>query len=137
MAIEDNRATPRYRAHWKISIIFDAAEKKPIVHSYTNDLSLSGTAVNTDLNVSSTKPVTVLLFPPLTYGEDKQKTIEIRANLVYTIYSGSDSCFRIGLHYISFKGDGMKVLKDRLDRQFSVGSRDEKLPAASVNGPSF
>ncbi|MEK6707977.1 MAG: PilZ domain-containing protein [Pseudomonadota bacterium] len=134
MAIEDKRAAPRYRAHWKISIIFDAAEKKPIVHSYTNDLSLSGTAVNTDLNVSSTKPVTVLLFPPLTYGEDKQKTVEIRANLVYTIYSGSDSCFRVGLHFISFKDDGLKALKNRLDRQFSVGSRDEKLPGASANG---
>lgn len=134
MAIEDKRATPRYRAKWKITIIFDAAEKKPVIHSYTNDLSLSGTAVNTDLNVASTKPVTVLLYPPLLYGEDQQKTIAIKADLAYTVFSGSDSCFRVGLHYTTFKDDGLQILKDRLERQFSVGSRDERLPGAAANG---
>ena len=134
MAIEDKRAAPRYRAHWKITIIFDAAEKKPVIHSYTNDLSFSGTAVNTDKNIASTKPVTLLLFPPLLYGEDKQKTIAIRANLAYTVFSGSDSCFRVGLQFTAFKDDGLQILKSRLERQFSVGSRDEKLPGASANG---
>ena len=134
MAIEDKRATPRYRAKWKITIIFDAAEKKPVIHSYTNDLSLSGTAVNTDLNVASTKPVTVLLYPPLLYGEDQQKTIAIKADLAYTVFSGSDSCFRVGLHYTTFKDDGLQILKDILERQFSVGSRDERLPGTAANG---
>jgi len=132
MTIENKRETPRYRAHWKITIIFDAAEKKPVIHTYTNDLSLSGTAVNSDINVATTKPVTLLLFPPLLFGEDKQKTIAIRANVVYTVFSGADSCFRMGLHYTSFKDDGEQILQDRLERQFSVGSRDEKLPAASA-----
>ena len=137
MAIEDKRAAPRYLAHWKITIIFDAAEKKPVIHGYTNDLSLSGTAVNTDHNVASTKPVTVLLFPPLLYGEDQQKTIAIKANLAYTVFSGSDSCFRIGLHYTNFKDDGLQILKDRLERQFPVGSKAEKLSGAPATGSFF
>ncbi len=127
MAIEDKRAAPRYRAHWKITIIFDAAEKKPVIHSYTNDLSLSGTAVNTDKNVASTKPVTLLLFPPLLYGEEQQKAIAIKANLAYTVFSGGDSCFRVGLQFNTFKDDGLQILKDRLERQFPVGSKDERL----------
>ena len=127
MAIEDKRAAPRYRAHWKITIIFDAAEKKPVIHSYTNDLSLSGTAVNTDKNVASTKPVTLLLFPPLLYGEEQQKAIAIKANLAYTVFSGGDSCFRVGLQFNTFKDDGLQILQDRLERQFPVGSKDERL----------
>ena len=120
MAIEDKREASRVRTHWRIAIIFDEAENKPAIHGHTHELSFSGASVHTDRNVASTAPVTVLLSPPLAYEGNRQKTIEIRANLVYSVYSGSNFCFRIGLDFINFKNDGLQILRDRLEPTSSL-----------------
>ena len=116
MAIE-NREPRRCIAHWRIAIVFDEAEKRPAIHGHTHDLSLSGASVHTDHNVASNTLVTVLLSPPLAYEGERQKVIEIRAKLVYSVYSGSNFCFRIGLNFIKFKNDGLQILKGMLDNQ--------------------
>lgn len=116
MAIE-NREPRRLVVHWRIAIVFDEAEKRPSIHAHTHDLSLSGASVHTDHNVATNTLVTVLLSPPIAYEGERQKVIEIRAKLVYSVYSGSNFCFRIGLNFIKFKNDGLQILKDMLDSQ--------------------
>jgi hypothetical protein len=111
------RESSRYYAHWRIAIVFDEAEKMPAIHGHTHDLSISGASVHTDHHVASNMPVTVLLSPPLAYEGERQKVIEIRAELVYSVYSGSNFCFRIGLHFIKFKNDDLQILKGMLDNQ--------------------
>lgn len=114
MGIE-NRESPRYIAHWRIAIVFDETENRSTIHGHTYDLSLSGTSIHTDHNIISNTPVTILLSPPVAYEGERQKIIEAKAKLAYSVYSGSNFCFRVGLHFIQFKNDGMQVLEDILN----------------------
>jgi len=116
MAIE-NRQPRRRIVHWRIAIVFDEAEKRPSIHAHTHDLSLSGASVHTDHNVATNTLVTVLLSPPVAYEGERQKVIEIRAELVYSVYSGSNFCFRIGLNFIKFKNNGLQILEGMLDNR--------------------
>ena len=109
-----NRGTDRYHVRWKIALIFDEAEHRPTYHGRTFDLSLGGTAMHTGSNIFTSAPVVVLLAPPPLHKGHRQKVIEIRARQVYAVYSGASSCFRLGLEFVSFKGDGLQVLKNRL-----------------------
>lgn len=111
------RESSRYLARWRIAIVFDETENKPTIHGYTHDLSLNGVSVHTDHTVVSLTPVTVLLSPPMAQEGERQKLIEIRSKLAYSVYSGSNFCFRVGLNFVKFKNDGLQVLKGILDSQ--------------------
>lgn len=110
----DHRNAERYPVRWKIALIFDEEEHKPTYHGRTHDLSLSGTAMLTDVNVYTTAPVVILLAPPPLHKGHRQKVIEIKARQAYCVYSGETACFRLGFQFVHFKGDGLKVLKERL-----------------------
>ena len=127
MENEDKREEPRYRAHWRVTINFDEAQNRPPIYGYTGDLSLSGMAVHVETNVASLSQATILLALPMLPGESQQKIIKIRVQLLYSVYSGSNSCFRIGLQYIDFTDNGRQVLQDRIKRQFCVGTASEML----------
>ncbi len=114
MSIE-NRKSPRYYTRWRIDIVFDETENRPTIHGHTHDVSLSGASMYGDHDVVSTTPVTVLLSPPLEHERGQQETIEIRAQLAYSVYAGSNFRFRIGLSFIKFKNDGQRILKGILD----------------------
>lgn len=96
-------------------MIFDEAENKPTFHGRTYDLSLVGTGMHTNINIFTPSPVVVLLAPPPLHKGHRQKIIEIRARQVYAVYSGESFCFRLGLEFMDFKGDGLEVLKKRLE----------------------
>ena len=121
MSIE-SRKSPRYYARWRIAIVFDETENRPTIHGHTHDVSLRGASVYTEHNVVSITPVTVLLSPPLAHEGERQKIIEIRTQLAYSVYAGSNSCFRIGLNFIKFKNGGRQILKGMLDNQFPLNS---------------
>lgn len=127
MGNEDKRVEPRYRAHWRVTINFDEAQNRLPIHGYTGDLSLSGMAVHVETNVDFLPQATVVLSLPILPGEGRQKIIKIRVQLLYSVYSGSHSCFRIGLQYIDFTDNGRQVLQDRIERQFCVGTTSEML----------
>lgn len=64
--------------------------------------------------------------PPLAYEGERQKIIEIRTQLVYSVYAGGNYCFRVGLDFIKFKNDGLRILKDKLDNQILLSSTGVK-----------
>ncbi len=115
MTDNHNRSAERYHVRWKIALIFDEAEHKPTYHGRTYDLSLVGTGMHTNINIFTASPVVVLLAPPPLHKGHRQKIIEIRARQVYAVYSGESLCFRLGLEFVSFKDDGLEVLKKRLE----------------------
>ncbi|MFA6311862.1 MAG: PilZ domain-containing protein [Sterolibacterium sp.] len=110
----NHRRSERYHVRWKIALIFDEHEHKPTYHGRTHDLSLSGTAMLTDVDIFTSAPVVILLAPPPLYKNHRQKIIEIQARQLYSVYSGATSCFRLGFEFTHFKSDGLKVLTDRL-----------------------
>lgn len=127
MVNKDQRESPRYLVHWKIALVFDEAENKPIFHGRTFDLSLTGTAMLTRHNVYTDAPVTVLLAPPPLNRGGSKRVIEIHARQVYSVYSGAFSCFRLGLHFIRFKDEGLEILKERLTHHQPSYYRGDKL----------
>jgi len=104
-------------------MIFDESEHRPTYHGKTYDLSLVGTGMHTDTNIFTTSPVVVLLAPPPLHKGHRQKIIEIKARQVYAVYSGDSSCFRLGLEFVYFKGDGLQELKKRLEHHHPGVSR--------------
>lgn len=111
------RSSARYHVRWKIALIFDEVEQKPTFHGRTHDLTLLGTGMLTHRDVFTDSPVVVLLAIPPLHRNGRQKVIEIRAKQVYSVYSGETFCFRLGLEFINFKGDGLKVLIEGLSHR--------------------
>ena len=109
-----NRNLARYHVRWKIALIFDEVEQKPTFHGRTHDLSLVGTGMLTHRDVFTDSPVVVLLAIPPLHRNRRQKVIEIRSRQIYAVYSGETFCFRLGLEFMEFKGDGLEVLKEAL-----------------------
>lgn len=112
-----NRTFARYHVRWKIALIFDEVEQKPTFHGRTHDLTLVGTGMLTHRDVFTDSPVVVLLAIPPLHRNGRQKVIEINAKQVYSVYSGETFCFRLGLEFISFKGDGLQILREALSHR--------------------
>lgn len=111
------RSSARYHVRWKIALIFDEVEQKPTFHGRTHDLTLLGTGMLTHRDVFTDSPVVVLLAIPPLHRNGRQKVIEIRAKQVYSVYSGETFCFRLGLEFINFKGDGLGILIEGLSHR--------------------
>jgi len=111
-----NRILQRYRVSWKIALIFDETEHRPTYHGRTHDLTLVGTGMLIHRDVFTELPVAVLLAIPPAHRDRRQQVIEIRARQAYSVYSGETYCFRLGLEFDHFKGDGLEILKEGLSR---------------------
>jgi len=111
-----NRIVQRYRVSWKIALIFDEAEDRPTYHGRTHDLTLVGTGMLIHHDVFTELPVAVLLAIPPLHRDRRQQVIEIRARQAYSVYSGETFCFRLGLEFDNFKGDGLRILQEGLSR---------------------
>ena len=109
-----NRSLARYRVRWKIALVFDEVEHEPAYHGKTHDLTLVGTGMLTNKDVFADSRVVVLLAIPPHYRDGRQTVIEVEARQIYSVYSGETSCFRLGLEFRHFKGDGLSILKEGL-----------------------
>lgn len=109
-----NRHATRYHVRWKIALIFDETEHRPTYHGRTYDLTLVGTGMLTHTDVYTDLPVVVLLAIPGLHRNAKPRVIEISARQAYSVYSGETACFRLGLEFVHFKGDGFEILKEGL-----------------------
>lgn len=114
MPDKDHRSDERYHVQWKIALIFDEAENQATYHGRTDDLSLKGTGMHTNVNIFTTSPVVILIAPPPLHVGHRQKVIEIQARQVYAVYSGAAACFRLGFEFVKFKANGLAILKERL-----------------------
>lgn len=114
MTTIEHRGHPRYRVHWNASIIIELGDEKIIHQGRTFDISLGGASFYTALNVFVKEPVTMLLNIPDGNSEKDWPTLEIRSRMVYTVLSANHDKFRIGLHFLSFKDGGKRILEETL-----------------------
>jgi hypothetical protein len=109
----EHRRGYRHPLHWRVALIYDNKGKNDIYHGRTNNLSASGASIYLDHNIFLSEVVMLLAVPPRQIG-DRETIIEIQCSMVYTVLDGEQSRFRIGLHFVRFKGDGKKILTDLL-----------------------
>lgn len=115
----DRRVGVRAPLHLKVAIVYPRnpnGTPHPTYHGRTNDVSISGVSVLVEYNVFTDEEVTVLLAVPPTHPGLPEKIIEVRARMVYTVFSSEHDTFRIGLTFRGFKRNGRTVLKSLLDR---------------------
>jgi hypothetical protein len=90
--------------------------RNDIYHGHTQDLSVTGASVLIHHNIFRPDVVMLLAVPPLNIGQ-KETIIEIHCHMVYTVLDSQHSQFRIGLQFLSFKGDGKNILEKILDKR--------------------
>lgn len=112
--MEEHRQHTRYRLRWDIALVHGAPTRPHTLRGRTNDLSLGGASVLIPDNPQLSGQLSVLLVPPPLQVGQAPRVIEAEARLVYSILSANACCFRIGLQFIRFKGDGQVLLEQRL-----------------------
>jgi hypothetical protein len=108
------RTEPRFRLKWRIAVASGEGDATRLHHGITQDLSLTGAAVNMDHNLGGEKLIqTMLLLPPLDIS-DQPIVLEMHARIIYVVLSSAESCFRTGLQFVHFKNNSQKLLAERL-----------------------
>ena len=113
----EHRKHYRHPIHWRIALVHKNGDKNDIYHGRTHDLSLWGASLLVDHNIFMMSEVVLLLaIPPLHMGQ-KETILEIQCRMVYTVLDSEHSQFRIGIRFLSFKGDGKRILSDILSKR--------------------
>ncbi len=91
------RKNLRYKARWKVALVHDPADKKPIFQTLTHDLSSTGISAQYHSLEDVPTCLTLLLAPPPLNGV-KQNIIKLKATVVSSIpFRGG---FRLGMTFI-------------------------------------
>ena len=112
----EHREHVRHPVHWRTAIIHKNVDKNDIFHGRTNDLSINGASILIHHNIFRPEVVMLLAIPPLNTGQ-RETIIEIQCHMVYTVLDSEQSLFRIGLRFMSFKGDGKNILEKTLSKR--------------------
>ncbi|MBZ0093183.1 MAG: PilZ domain-containing protein [Sulfuricellaceae bacterium] len=119
--IPEKRSYSRYVVDWRVAIVNENDEERHIFHARANDISMGGVSLLCDENVFFTQSVILLIaVPPFTYG-GKEKIIEIRCRTLYTVLAASVRQFRLGFHFLEFRGDSKSVLESYFAHHVSYG----------------
>lgn len=98
----ENRALRRQPVQWPVTIS-DARHHPGLpILCHTLDLNVHGVTILCDRNVFVTGPVLARLHVPPLSVYLRFETFEIQAQVVYTLFSSAQRCFRSGLRFESF-----------------------------------
>ena len=129
------RKFKRYPARWKVAVVFDQTDGRPILHTDTHDLSVGGTAIVTTYGDLTESLVTLLLARPIRPEAEPPKMIKLRAQVVSSVQVTSISGYRHGLRFVPSKDDGLSVLAGIINEAES-GRRGASPPPAAAPKPA-
>lgn len=112
--MKKQRQEDRYYLQWRMALVFDEAGESAAFHGRTRDLSLYGAAMHTQHHFVSGGSAIVLLAPPPLSATEGQQIIEIRARVVYSVYSCENMSFRVGLQFNEYLNNCRELLQARL-----------------------
>jgi hypothetical protein len=95
--VENRRKDKRFEACWKVAMVFNASEKKPIFHTLTHDLSINGTSVQSATDEKQNTVLNLLLIPPALNGV-QQKVVKLRG--VVASSRPFRNGFRLGFNFV-------------------------------------
>lgn len=94
---DPRRKNKRYQARWKAALAFDSAANKPITHTVTHDLSMTGTSVQSHEDEQVNTLLVVLLVPPV-LERIPQKILRPKA--IVRSSRPQKGGFRLGLNFV-------------------------------------
>lgn len=107
------RGAKRFRTRWKVALVFDKANGKPIFQTMTHDLSTDGTSVQSDQDCGVDTALTLLLMPAPIDGVP-QKIVRLKSVVMSSMpFRGG---FRLGLRFIDdSEVDKLRAVLEQLD----------------------
>lgn len=142
--VENRRKDKRFEARWKVAMVFNASEKKPIFHTLTHDLSINGTSVQSATDEKQNTVINLLLIPPAIDGV-QQKVVKLRG--VVASSRPFRNGFRLGFNFVHDAEleklwlilNGLDLTGDALPSDPAVGDAAGHVPArapAPANTPA-
>lgn len=115
-AARQRRQDPRYRVRWRAGVVLGTGAERHLSMMRTLDVSLGGVAMLGHEKVAPAEEFVVMIsMPPLQSG-GKETIVEARGKLIYSVLDTAKGGFRVGFRLIGFKGDGQKLLRERLEK---------------------
>lgn len=127
---EHRRKSKRYPVRWKVAVVFDKTDGKPVLHTQTEDLSISGAAIHSNYGDLTGSLVTLLLAQPVRHSGEVPKMLKISAQVVSSMHSPAVSGFRHGLSFVRSNDDSLDILAEFLGAAESAGPGGEAIAAA-------
>ncbi len=115
----EHRHHPRFLVNWRVAVVNEDGENQHIFYGRAHDISLGGLGFLCDHNIYFSESVIVLISVPPRRPNDKVKIVEARARTVYSVLAASQGQFRVGMHFVEFKGTGRKVLEEHFAGHYS------------------
>jgi hypothetical protein len=104
------RKRGRHIVRWKAAITFARDLGRPVVHTQTQDLSVSGAAIFSDYGDLTGSTITLLLAPPVPGVKRTPAVLRVRARVVSTVRTPDMLNYRHGLIFIPSPNDGLAAL---------------------------
>lgn len=107
------RPRTRYPVQWRAAVRLSGQGGTPI-QGKTMDVSLTGCAVVIPDNICPQQVVTLYLQLPMNNAGQPGAIIEAEARIVHAALSAQCKGFRLGLHFLRFRADGLEKLTAHL-----------------------
>jgi len=132
---DHRRKTNRYPARWKIAVVFDKSDGKPILHTHTVDMSSGGAAIISDHDNLTGTVVTVLLAQPSSGSKAPPKMLKARARVVSSVEVPPGKGYRLGLSFVAPPGESAESLEQLLAEAHEMGENPTAPEAAPPAAP--
>jgi len=97
--VHEARATPRYRARWRVEVTLDA---QTTYYGHIKDISVNGAAVLLEHNIKSVQSATLFIEITFEQMQTPPHIIQVEGKVVDTIYEGDSAYFRSSITFRRF-----------------------------------
>ncbi len=109
--MQERRASPRIKIRHKVGVTLSSGE---VLYVWTYDMSLGGMQLLSEYNADAGTMLKVF-FSIIDAESDEFVQISAQVRVAHTLYDGSARCFRVGVEFTGFDGDGRSVYNRYLD----------------------
>jgi hypothetical protein len=109
---DSRRKFKRFRAQWRIAIVLPNVSDNPVFHSLIEDISWTGIAVQSDVDVAKNTVLTLMLVPPVIDGSPP-KMFKLKAAVVSSRPSKGQG-FSLGMEFS--ENEELKALRKFLGK---------------------
>lgn len=109
--MQERRAAPRIKMRHKVGVLLSSGD---VVYAWTYDLSLTGIQFLSEYSadVGDTLRLFMSVLDPKV---DEYVAIYFNISVIHVVYDGAENCFRIGVDFAGFDGDGKEIYERFLD----------------------
>lgn len=113
--LHERRLHPRIRQRRKVGIVLSNGK---VVYVWTYDLSKGGLQILSDYTADVGDQFDIFFWVHDGHNNHSAK-VEACVRIVHVIYSGEAGCYRIGMQFVRFTGNGRGIYERFVDERLS------------------